>query len=501
MISADLRAKIRRLFHAEGWLVGTIARECDVHHSAVTRALLADGVPLSALKTRRSKLDPYVPFVRDTLDKYPRLTASRLYEMVRERGYDGGPDHFRAMVARHRKPKPAEAYLRLSTLRGEQAQVDWAVFGRILIDGGWRVLVAFLMILSWSRETFLCFGVDMRMGSFLEHHEAAFRAFGGVPRVLLYDNLKSAVTQRIGDAIVFNPQLLAFASHYGYEPRPVAPYRGNEKGRVERAIRDVRASFFAAREWTDLADLNAQAARWCREVRGTRRHPDDRTLTVAQAFAEECQVLRPLPADGFPVADRVEVKVGKTPYVRFDSNDYSVPHDRVRRSLTVMVTSSEVRVLDGADVVATHARSWGKGAQVEDAAHLEALVAQKRQARESRGMNRLFAAVPQAQELVRVLAERGGNIGGAVARLGELLDAFGAAELAIAVDEATAMDAPHVAAVRQILDRRRRAAGQPAPVAVALPDDVRVRSLVVRRPSLDVYDALKDRRGEHGDDA
>jgi transposase len=491
VISTELKSKIRRLYHAERWPVGTIARELGLHHATVRRALLDDGVPLTALATRRSKADPFVAFIRETLDKYPGLTASRLYEMVCERGYDGAPDHFRAIVARHRKPKPAEAYLRLSTLRGEQAQVDWGMFGKIDIEGTSRPLVAFVMVLSWSRWAWLRFGVDMRMGGFLEHHEAAFDAFGGVPRVILYDNLKSAVTQRFGDAIVFNPNLLAFASHYGYEPRPVAPYRGNEKGRVERAIRDVRSSFFAAREWKDLADLNAQAERWCRQVRGARRHPDDRTLTVAQAFAEETQVLRSLPSDAFPVTDRMEVKVGKTPYVRFDGNDYTVPHDRVRRTLTVVATSDLVRVIDGADVVASHARSWGKGKQIEDPAHLEALMAQKRAAREARGMNRVFTATPRAQELVRVLAERGGNVGGAVARLGELLDAFGAVELAFAVDEAMAMDAPHVAAVRQILDRRRRDAGRSVPVAVVLPDDPRVRNVVVRRPSLDAYDALK----------
>jgi len=494
MISGELRAKVRRLFHAEGWSIGTIARELSLHHSTVRRSLLRDGVPREALTTRRSKVDPYLPFMLETLEKYPTLTASRLYQMVCERGYDGGPDHFRAVVAQHRKRPAAEAFFRLSTLRGEQAQVDWGHFGHIEVDGAQRPLVAFVMVLSWSRWAFVRFGVDMRMGSFLEHHEAAFAAFGGVPRVLLYDNLKSAVSQRLGDAIVFNPDLLAFASHYGYEPRPVAPYRGNEKGRVERAIRDVRTSFFLAREWRDLADLNAQAERWCQDVRGARRHPNDRTLTVAQAFAEEHEVLRALPNDAFPVADRVEAKVGKTPYVRFDGNDYSVPHDRVRRTLTVVATSATVRVMDGADIVATHSRSWGKGRQVEDAAHMEALVKKKRAAREARGMNRLFVAVPHAQELVRILAERGGNIAGAVARLGELLDDFGADELILAVDEALAMNAPHVAAVRQILDRHRRDAGQPPPVGVTLPDDPRVRGIVVRKPRLDAYDALKGRK-------
>jgi len=202
-------------------------------------------------------------------------------------------------------------------------------------------------------------------------------------------------------------------------------------------------------------------------------------------------VLRGLPADAFPVADRVEAQVGKTPYVRFDSNDYSVPHDRVRRLLTVVATSESVRVVDGQEVIATHRRSWGRGAQIEDAAHLAALVESKREAREARGMNRVFVAVPSARELVRMLAERGGNIGNAVARLGDLLDAFGAAELTSAIDEAVTRDAPHIAAVLQVLDRRRRDAGLLAPVAVTLPDDARVRDVVVRRPSLEAYDALK----------
>jgi hypothetical protein len=97
------------------------------------------------------------------------------------------------------------------------------------------------------------------MESFLRGHVGAFTAWGGVPRVLLYDNLKSAVLERRGDAIRFHPSLLAFAGRYRFEPRPVAVARGNEKGRVERAIGYVRTAFFAARRFTDLDDLNAQS--------------------------------------------------------------------------------------------------------------------------------------------------------------------------------------------------------------------------------------------------
>ena len=101
------------------------------------------------------------------------------------------------------------------------------------------------------------------MANFLRGHVAAFEVFGGIPKVLLYDNLKSAVLERAGDAIRFHPELLQFAAHYRYEPRPVAVARGNEKGRVERSIRYIRDHFFAARQWNNLNELNMQAQLWC----------------------------------------------------------------------------------------------------------------------------------------------------------------------------------------------------------------------------------------------
>ena len=208
-------------------------------------------------------LDTFLPFVLETLVKYPTLTSRRLYEMVCERGYPGGPDHFRHLIVLHR-PKPlAEAYLRLRTLPGEQAQVDWGHFGPIIVGSAKRPLMAFVITLSYSRKIFLRFYMNCQMANFLRGHEAAFTAWNGLPRVLLYDNLKSAVLERKGDAIRFHPTLLAFSAHYRFEPRPVAVARGNEKGRVERFIRYIRDNFFAAREWKDLDDLNMQAEQWC----------------------------------------------------------------------------------------------------------------------------------------------------------------------------------------------------------------------------------------------
>jgi transposase len=153
-ISRELEAEILRLYHAEGWLIGTLCRQLHVHRATVRRVLGKAGIA-PPLQARASMIEPYVPFIQETLSRYPTLRASRLYRMVRERGYPGSADHFRHLVARYRPRPTAEAYLRLRTLAGEQGQVDWAHFGSIAIGRARRPLMAFVMVLSYSRHLFV----------------------------------------------------------------------------------------------------------------------------------------------------------------------------------------------------------------------------------------------------------------------------------------------------------------------------------------------------------
>ena len=253
----DIEAQILRYYHAEKWRVGTIAGQLHVHHSVVTRVLAQAGLPRIGPPARPSQIDAYLPFIRQTLDTFPTLTASRLYVMVRERGYRGSPDHFRHVIACHRPRPKAEAYLRLRCLPGEQAQVDWGHFGHLEIGRARRPLMAFVMVLSHARQIFLRFFPDARMENFLRGHVAAFTAWHGVPRAhAVHDNLKNVVLERRGDAIRFHPTLLGFAGQYRYEPRPVAVARGRTKRSLRRAlaIRYARDAFFAARRFKDLDD-------------------------------------------------------------------------------------------------------------------------------------------------------------------------------------------------------------------------------------------------------
>jgi len=497
MISGEKEADIVRLAHAEKWPVGTIASQLGLHHSVVRRVLGREGMLETRLQ-RPSIADPYVPFIKATLDKYPKLHASRLYQMVKERGYPGAPDHFRTIVARYRPARHAEAYMRLRTLPAEQAQVDWAHFGKLAVDGGERKLYVFLMVLSFSRKLFARFFLSSAMAAFLRGHVEAYKYFGGVARINLYDNLKSAVTERVEDAIRFHPTHLQLASHYRFEPKPCNVARGNEKGRVERAVRHLRTSFFAARTFRDLDDLNLQLERWLVDVSDGRKCPQDPSRTVAEVFAEEQPRLLALPDNPFPADELVQVRVGKTPYIRFDRNDYSVPHSHVRKTLVASASLETVRVLEGDTCVATHRRCWDVRKQIEDPAHIQALLEYKQRARQHRGTDRLHHASPASKPFLCKVAERGGNLGSTVANLLKHLDTFGAQALDEALQQAVANDTPHLHAVRQLLDQYRHKHNAPPPMSVPVSDDPRVTGQRVFTRKLSTYDKPID--GTDGND-
>lgn len=485
----ETEAEVLRLFHAERWRRNTIAKQLGLHHSAVDRVLTRNGVLPNPSRQRKSQADKFIPFMQKTLEDYPKLTATRLHEMVKSRGYTGGIDHFRDIVASMRPKPKAEAYLRLATLPGEQAQCDWAHFGKLKIGNAERRLLAFVMVLSWSRKIFLRFYFGDGTANFLRGHVEAFEYFQSVPRTVLYDNLKSAVLERVGDAIHFNPDLLAIAAHYRFAPKPVGVRMANQKGRVERAISYVRTSFFAARPFTDIGDLNKQAMAWCEEESLRRKQPPDRQQTVAEAFEKERSILLPLPASPFPVYERKPVQAGKTPYVRFDLNDYSIPHQHANDRLIVEATPDQVFITDGHELIAKHQRVFGKGEVVEDAEHLNELRDYKKKAHKHRAIDRIRNVVPSSETYFRRAAERGHNLGRLTQLLLRMLDLYGAVELEAAIAETLASGPFHSAAIQRTLDRNRMARGMAPPVALQF-SQRKLAELTVIPGNLDKYDNL-----------
>lgn len=471
MISSETEAEIERLWRAENLhCVGTIARMTCVHSDVVKRVLRRANLLPSASEAfssavpRVSMLDTYLPVIDDTLQKYPEICSSRLFAMLKERGYPGvSQSHLREVVSKRRPIRDKEAFLKLAMCPGEQAQVDWGHFGDAgeAYDG--KKLYAFVMTLSYSRRIFLRYFLGMKMREFQQGFAEAFEFFGGVPRKILIDNLKSGVTERVQQLVRFNEDFLRLARHYAFEPKAANVRRGNEKGRVERSIRYVRDNFFAAREFSSLAELNEQALTWCVTLASERKWPQDRTQTVAQAFAFEQEKLRPLPAAPIACFERVIVKVSKQAFVWFDRNEYSVPHGLVGEQVEVVSSETELRVYSraGPEPVATHERCYKKGKVVEKMEHRQALEEAKPGAVKHTGLRRLASQIPQAEEFVRTLGERGENIGGAVSGLLGRIDTHGVDLVSAAVREVLESGSCTFRAVNFVLQRLDRERGLP----------------------------------------
>jgi transposase len=488
MIPAEQVAKIRHLFHAEHWKIGTIATELHLHPDTVRAALDTERFRSHA-RLRDRLTDPYLDFLRQTLQQYPRLRATRLFQMIRLRGYPGSVNQLRRVVAELRPPQ-REAFLRLRTFPGEQGQADWAHFGEVTIGRARRRLSGFVLTLSYSRALWLEFFLDQSLENFLLGHVHAFQDWGGAPRNVATDNLRSVVLERRGDAIHFHPRFLELSAHYHFATRPCHPARGNEKGRVERAIQYVRHNFFAARPFTTLADFNRQALDWRQQVAHQRPWPGDDSRTVAQVFAEEKPHLLPLPAHPFSCDLTRTVYADKTLCVRFDLNDYSAPPRALGRALTLVASPTTVRLLEGSTEIASHPRSYDRHQLVEDPAHRHALLEQKRKALGSTPSGRLAAMVPESPDFLQAAFEHGESIARLTVQLLHLLDDYGPGELAAALREALDRHTPRLSSVAFILARRHRQRRQRTPLPVNLARRPDLKDLAVSNPSLEAYDEL-----------
>jgi hypothetical protein len=310
------------------------------------------------------------------------------------------------------------------------------------------------------------------------------------------------VLERVGEHIRYHPRVLELAGHYHFAPKPCAPYRGNEKGKVERTIQYLRHSFHAARSYRDLDDLNEQLAHWITDVAHRRPVPGDpERRLVADALVEERPRLLRLPAHPLDCNEVLTRSSGKTPYIRFDLNDYSIPHDLVGEPLVITASLERVWMSTATgERVAEHRRSWSRGEQIEDEAHLVALAREKRQARELSGRDRLRSRCGAADDFIAALASRNLVLGSHTRRLLDLLDRYGEVELDAALRDCLARGAVSSGSVAHVLDQRARRRGHLPTVPVVLPDDERVRDLDVEPHDLADYDDLSNQQEDDHDD-
>ena len=460
-------AEIRRLFFAEHWKKGTIAQQLGVHRDVIERVVGALGPEPKSAEARPSVLDPYRGFVLETLERYPTLCSTRLFDMLGERGYTGSLRTLRRFVLCNRPARRSPVYLRLETLPGEQAQVDWAHVGQLRVPGGVRPLYCFVLLLRYSRAIWAELVLEQTTTSLLRSLVRAAEHFGGVTHEWLFDNPKSIVAAREGGAIRFQETLVELASQLHVALRACRVRTPTDKGGVERAIRYLKTRFFPARPIASLERGNEALGHFLETVAHARPHPTQKGRTVAECLAEEKTRLLPLPNAVIPTELVTSVPADKTAFISFDSNRYSVHHDAADRMLTLVASDTEVRLLEGTRLVGLHARVWGKSRVIEAPEHREALLLHKAGACDGKGRDRLQTQIPRANELMRRWLEDGRNVGSLVARTLKLLDLYGPSVLAAAVSELLDKDSHDYGALAILCEQRRTRPRRLVPLELA----------------------------------
>jgi hypothetical protein len=283
---------------------------------------------------------------------------------------------------------------------------------------------------------------------------------------------------------------MELCAHYHFVARPCQVRAGNQKGRVERAIRYIRDSFWAGRLFTTLGECNRQALAWRDQVAHQRPWPGDDSRTVEQVFAEEQPRLLTPPLHPFSTDLIVPVRSAKTIYIRFDLNDYSIPPEAVGRQLTVVASDTQVRILEGTAEIARHHRSYDRHDSILEPAHELALRKLKRKAFDSTPIGRLGRAVPESETLLDQAFAQGESAGAQTAQLIKLLDLYGPAALRCAICEALDRHTPRASSVAFLLRRQQRSASSPAPLMVDLSRHPEARAIEVQPHALETYDEL-----------
>jgi hypothetical protein len=243
-------------------------------------------------------------------------------------------------------------------LPGEEAQIDWME---------WRfpfgVLHGFVYLLAYSRYLFVHFYPRHSLEFFLDGHLKAFQEIGGVAHGHRYDNLKSVVLKRTPE-ITFNPQFLEFSRHYAFSIHPCTPGRANEKGRVERVIRDLK-DFLKITPCQHLYEANRQAYFW-RQERNQRIHRSTDQKPTDLLKEEKLKTLPQIPYRPYRI---VLAQISKTGFVEFDTNRYSVPSAYANTTAEILAYADHLEIVVQGKHIANHPRSWEQKQKIENPNH------------------------------------------------------------------------------------------------------------------------------------
>lgn len=449
MDKTSIEAKVRHLREVEKLSIRQIARELGTCPKRIRRIL--NGLPAPAVPKKPSILEPYRHLIANWYGEYPRLKAKQIYERLVPYGYRGSYRRVAEVTRQYRRLKP-EVYHPLIFLPGEEAQVDWFFFHHPRLGK----LAGFLYVLAFSRYAWGRFYPRTGFEFFLAAHLECFAHFKGLARRHRYDNLKSVVLSRKDSAIQYNPQFLDFARFFGFSIHACNPYSGNEKGRVERLVRDARV-FLYGQDFSDLKDLNLKFWDWL--VRRAHQVHRSTGKTPGQLLGEE-KLLR-LPAGSYPPTRTIPaVGISKTALVEFETNRYSVPSSCVGQNADIIAWPEKIEIIVSSQKVAVHPRSFGKRELIRNPLHAEKLLERSGHFKYERILQLIKAMDPAFDHFLWAIKEEFEKLQAAY-ELFQLLRVYSRTILVSAVEELNGIGSFKIKALRSLLNLPSPKEGDP----------------------------------------
>lgn len=310
-----------------------------------------------------SSIEPYRDYVTKMRKQGVEMMA--IWQRLRdEYGYTGSYSSVRRFAAHLRKDEEPACFTRVHTAPGEEMQVDFGYVGKLYDpkSGLIRNAYVFVATLSYSRHQYAEIVFDQKIPTWIALHRRSFEYFGGVPKIIVPDNLKSAVKKIVSLDPVLGEAYRRMAQHYGTLIRPTRPRTPEHKGKVENGVHYVQRNFMAGRTFENIETANKHLKRWILEIAGVRQHGTTHQAPLALFHQDEQEALFPLPKDAFVLNEIRLAKVHNDCHIQVNGCYYSIPYAYVGHKVSVHISDNFIEVYNQQqELVCTHPFLTKKG--------------------------------------------------------------------------------------------------------------------------------------------
>ena len=473
MLTPEIQTEILSLYFSKKMGIRTIARQLGVDRKSVKRLVRRDSIRVQVKPAQRPSLvDPFKDRILNLLRQDPETTNVVILQRIRDDGFLGGRTVLRNWLHSQRPQfvRKREAFFKIDFQVGEVAQVDWGELGSMLGDG--VKIHCFVMVLCYSRLLYVELTRSERFEDFIRCHENAFRYFGNrVPQSCWYDNLGTAVTERMGGLVRFNSRFLAYMGHHHIKPHACNPARGNEKGRVEDGVKYVKYNFLHNREYKNFRDICDQLDQWRDQTANLREHRATRKIPHLVFEHEEQQQLQPANLADYDTDEIFSEKVKPDFHIIYETNQYSVPWTLVGSVVTVRVNADEFKVYYRERFVTKHPRLYQKHqkplTQPEHESGLREIKPQGKNAHTQWNIQTLERYGPELKEYLQCMRHSHRSMKQEVSRLLALATVYGEKQLAAAVGallKLGSIGADQIELSLQLASSQNQSTKRPAPM-------------------------------------